>query len=135
MTKTNYEQDFYAWTQAQAAALRAKDWAALDVENLAEEIASLGRSDRRVIESQLVRLLHHLLKWAYQPQGRGSRAPGAWSSCRIWTSCRRRRRTRDEAPDCPSAAADTHQPWLGGSQAALHDLRKPSAVARRNTLQ
>jgi hypothetical protein len=35
---TLYETDFYAWTQAQSAALRAKDFAALDLENLAEEI-------------------------------------------------------------------------------------------------
>jgi hypothetical protein len=70
MTDTRYESDFFAWTQAQATALRAKDWAALDVEHLAEEIDSLGRSDRRAITHQLERLLTHLLKWAYQPQQR-----------------------------------------------------------------
>jgi hypothetical protein len=78
VTETRYDTDFYAWTQAQAAALRGKEWAALDVENIAEEIDSLGRSDRRAITHQLERLLTHLLKWAYQPQQR-SRYGRSWS--------------------------------------------------------
>src|SRR2546426_1518206 len=64
---SNYETDFYAWTQAQAAALRAKEWKTLDLENLAEEIESLGRSERFAIESYLQNLLTHLLKWRYDP--------------------------------------------------------------------
>jgi Domain of unknown function DUF29 len=78
MTDTRYDSDFYGWTQAQATALRAKDWAALDVENLADEIDSLGRSDRRAITHQLERLLTHLLKWTYQPQQR-PRYGRSWS--------------------------------------------------------
>ena len=43
MTTPSYDTDFYAWTQAQAQVLRAKDVAALDLEHLAEEIESLGK--------------------------------------------------------------------------------------------
>ena len=64
---SDYDTDFYGWTQAQAAALRAKDWPALDVDHLAEEIDSLGKSDRRTLVSHLDRLLLHLLKWRYDP--------------------------------------------------------------------
>jgi thioesterase domain-containing protein len=71
MTDTPYDTDFYQWTQAQAAHLRAKEWSALDVDNLAEEIESLGASDRRALRSHLMRLSQHLLKWRYQPQRRG----------------------------------------------------------------
>ena len=71
MTDTLYDTDFYQWTQAQAAHLRAKEWSALDVNNLAEEIESLGASDRRALRSHLMRLSQHLLKWRYQPQRRG----------------------------------------------------------------
>jgi Domain of unknown function DUF29 len=70
MTTPSYDTDFYAWTQAQADAIRTKAWAALDVEHLAEEIESLGRSDRRAIGHYLERLLKHLLKWTYQPAQR-----------------------------------------------------------------
>jgi Domain of unknown function DUF29 len=67
MTDPSYDTDFYAWTQAQAAALRAKDWAAVDIEHLAEEVDDLGASIRKGIVSQLERLLVHLLKWRYDP--------------------------------------------------------------------
>jgi len=62
-----YETDFYAWTQEQAAALRDGKWDTLDRANLAEEIESLGRSERYAIESHLQNLLTHLLKWRYDP--------------------------------------------------------------------
>jgi hypothetical protein len=67
MTKATYDTDFYAWTQSQAQALRAKDWPALDVDHLAEEIDSVGIADEHAIARHLQRLLRHLLKWRYQP--------------------------------------------------------------------
>jgi Domain of unknown function DUF29 len=67
MSQTGYDHDLYAWTQAQATALRAKACEVLDFENLAEEIESLGKSDRRAVRSHLKVLLQHLLKCAYQP--------------------------------------------------------------------
>ena len=70
MTKAAYDTDFYAWTQAQAEALRIKDWPALDLDHLAEEIDSLGIADEHAITRQLQRLLLHLLKWCYQPAHR-----------------------------------------------------------------
>jgi ribosomal protein L29 len=70
MTTPNHDTDFYAWTQAQAAAIRAKDVAALDLEHLAEEIESLGMNEKRALSRQLQRLLAHLLKWRFQPTHR-----------------------------------------------------------------
>ncbi len=67
----NYEQDFYSWTQEQAALLRAGRLTDLDVENLIEEIETMGRSEKRELESRLTVLLLHLLKWKYQPNRRG----------------------------------------------------------------
>jgi hypothetical protein len=58
---SEYETDFYAWTQEQAQALRARQGEALDWNNLAEEIESMGRSDADALASQLTRLLMHLL--------------------------------------------------------------------------
>lgn len=65
-----YEDDFYAWTQAQAQTLRRRAHNAIDWDNLAEEIESVGRSDKREIRSRLTVLLHHLLKWEFQPERR-----------------------------------------------------------------
>jgi hypothetical protein len=67
---TRYDTDFYAWTQEQGRLLEARQFDALDIANLAEEITSLGASDRRALISQLTRLVMHLLKWRYQPDGR-----------------------------------------------------------------
>jgi len=67
---TTYETDFYTWTQQQADLLRQGQIVGLDLENLAEEIESLGKRDRRDLKSRIVRLTQHLLKWQYQPQRR-----------------------------------------------------------------
>jgi hypothetical protein len=66
-----YDQDFYAWTQEQAALLRECKWHALDCEHLIEEIEDLGRSARKDLRSYLEGLALHLLKWRYQPDYRG----------------------------------------------------------------
>jgi len=50
---SDYDTDFYTWTQAQAAALRAGNWTAVDREHLAEEIEDVGKSERRAVISHL----------------------------------------------------------------------------------
>ena len=61
-----YDEDFYAWTQEQAAALRAlRGDSRLDVEHLAEEIEDLGKSDLQAVESYVQQIMTHLLKLDY----------------------------------------------------------------------
>ena len=74
---SEYDTDFYAWTQTQAAALAACDAKALDWLNLAEEIADLGKNNWRELSSRLEILLMHLLKWCHQPELRDT---STWSS-------------------------------------------------------
>jgi Domain of unknown function DUF29 len=64
-----YDRDFVLWTEQQAAALRRAKGTnlPLDWENLAEEIESLGKSDRRELASQIARILRHLVKLAASP--------------------------------------------------------------------
>lgn len=68
----DYDQDFYAWTQAQAKLLAEGKLDRLDLANLAEEIKSMGRSDKRQIKSHFVILVLHLLKYQFQPTMRSS---------------------------------------------------------------
>ena len=70
MTSPDYDTDFYAWTQAQAAAIRAGTWDAVDRAHLAEEVEDVGKSERRALVSHLRVLLTHLLKWQVQPERR-----------------------------------------------------------------
>ena len=68
----HYDSDFYAWTQRQAALLRLGSFGELDVEQLAEEVESMGRRERRELSNRLAELVAHLLKWQYQPGFRSS---------------------------------------------------------------
>jgi hypothetical protein len=88
-----YDRDFYEWTVAQARALRDARPAELDWGNLAEEIESLGKSDKRSIESNLNVVILHLLKWQFQPDGR----KGGWRSS-IAEHRLRIRKLTDESP-------------------------------------
>jgi hypothetical protein len=65
-----YETDFYAWSEEQARAIREGRFEDLDIENVAEEIESLGKTERRELQSRLEVILLHLLKWAYQSKKR-----------------------------------------------------------------
>lgn len=67
-----YERDFYAWANEQAALLRSRELERADIEHIAEEIESMGRTEKRELVSRLTVLLLHLLKWRFQPAGRGN---------------------------------------------------------------
>ena len=69
---SRYEQDFYGWTIEQAALLRGRRLSEADLENIAEELDALGRSEKRELVSRLEVLLMHLLKWNAQPVFRGT---------------------------------------------------------------
>jgi hypothetical protein len=72
MRDSNYETDFYGWANEQAALLRSGRLSAADVANSAEEIESMGRSEKRELVNRLTVLLTHLLEWTFQPLGRCS---------------------------------------------------------------
>ncbi|MCL5980727.1 MAG: DUF29 domain-containing protein [Gammaproteobacteria bacterium] len=65
-----YNQDFYVWTMEQADLLRRHkpDW--MDWENVAEELESMGKKDRRELVSRMTVLLMHLAKWYWQAEKR-----------------------------------------------------------------
>jgi hypothetical protein len=93
----DYEEDFYAWTVEQARLLRSGELTSIDVANIAEEIESLGRSDKRAIESRLTVLLMHLLKWQIQSKMRSQ----SWSG----TILEQRRRIEKLLRESPSLRA------------------------------
>jgi hypothetical protein len=66
-----YGGDFYDWTIQTSRLLRAGRISEVDLEQIAEEIEDMGKSDRRALASHLKILMVHLLKWRYQPTHRG----------------------------------------------------------------
>ncbi|MFN5513298.1 MAG: DUF29 domain-containing protein [Cyanobacteriota bacterium] len=60
-----YDADYVLWVERTVAQLKTQDFSHLDLENLIEEVDSLGRSEKHVIASYLTRLCEHLLKIQY----------------------------------------------------------------------
>ena len=67
-----YELDFFEWTQRNAELLSQGCLESVDIPHIAEELADLGKRDRRETESFLRRLIAHLLKWQIQPAKRST---------------------------------------------------------------
>ncbi len=65
---TLYEEDFYLWLESTAKLLRNRQLENLDYDNLIQEIEAMGRSEKHSLESNLIVVLMHLLKYKYQPQ-------------------------------------------------------------------
>ncbi|MBF0338690.1 MAG: DUF29 domain-containing protein [Nitrospirae bacterium] len=68
--KALYNADFYKWTIHSAELLRDGRFSEIDVENIAEEIESMGRSERRELLNRLSVLIMHLLKLQYHQRRR-----------------------------------------------------------------
>jgi hypothetical protein len=63
----DYNKDFYAWLMKNAGLLRQHKFNEVDIEHVAEELESMGKSEKRELTSRLTVLLAHLLKWKFQP--------------------------------------------------------------------
>jgi hypothetical protein len=73
-TSELYDRDFYQWALANAALIREGRLDELDLQNVAEEIETLGRRERSQLDSRLRVLLMHLLKRELQPHKRDNRS-------------------------------------------------------------
>lgn len=71
-----YAQDYVAWLDQTVAQMRSQDYSHIDWDNLIEEVVDMSRRERSRLESNLIVILLHLLKWQYQPDHRS----GSWKS-------------------------------------------------------
>ncbi len=65
-----YQADETAWLEAMAELIEAGEYSELDYTNLREYLSDMARRDRREVESRLITLLLHILKWEWQPEHR-----------------------------------------------------------------
>ncbi|WP_292749741.1 DUF29 domain-containing protein [Nostoc sp. NMS4] len=93
-SQTLYETDYLQWIETTVEKLQSQDYANVEWENLIEEIADMGRSERRSLKSNLIVILMHLLKWQFQPDKRS----GSWEGSII----EHRRRVQEALDDSPS---------------------------------
>lgn len=122
MSNSLYDRDFYAWANEQAALLRAGRFSEADVGNIAEEIESMGRSEKRELVNRLAVLLSHLLKWQFQPALRGN-------SWRL-TIEEQRNRVDDHLGDNPSLKAQLDQALRTAYRSAANEASIETGFAR-----
>lgn len=124
MTASLYETDFYSWTQKQAALLRDEEWDKLDWQQIAEEIESLGRNERREIKSRLGMLIMHLLKLEYQ------RRP--WLFTRSWRNTIAEQRNRIDAAlaESPTLRAQINELIIEAYPYAVKDAGRETGLPR-----
>lgn len=114
-----YEEDFFAWTVEQAKLLRSGELSQVDAANVAEEIESLGRRDRRELGERLEKLIAELLKWRCDPGAR----------CRNWRSEIRQQRHEihqiiDDSPSLREFAAEhLGEAYSDARERAVEELR------------
>ena len=100
-TQTLYSQDYYLWIKTTVNQLRVGQFSSVDIDNLIEELESIGKNEKRAIKSLLIRLLEHLLKLKYWDAER-ERNEGHWKG-EIRTF---RREIKEQLKDSPSLQPD-----------------------------
>jgi Domain of unknown function DUF29 len=91
---TVYAQDYMLWIETTAKQLQERKFLEIDIDNLVEEIESMGKSEKSALKSNLVVVLMHLLKWQYQSSMRSNSWKGSIRE--------HRRRLRAALQDSPS---------------------------------
>jgi len=122
MSNSLYDRDFYAWANEQAALLRAGRLTEADIENIAEEIDSIGRGEKGEVINRLAVLLSHLLKWQFQPAFRGN-------SWRL-TIEEQRNRVDDHLGDNPSLKSQLDQAMRTAYRSAANEASIETGFAR-----
>ena len=116
-----YAEDNYTWALQQAALLRARDFAALDADQLVEEIMDVAHDLVGNLRSDLARVIQHMLKWDHQPERRS----------RSWALSIREHRARvaqhlSEGPGLRGILEKTlEQAYQSGRNAALIETNLP----------
>lgn len=114
-----YEYDYYLWTQAMAKALKDRDYSSIDWDNLVEEIEDMGRSQKRAVESLLMRLTEHLLKLQYWEAEKINRAH--WRSEIVNFRILLQKRLKD-SPSLQARLDEIYQEVLPGCKKSVQQL-------------
>lgn len=122
--RASYASDPYSWALQQAALLRAGRLDLIDAENIAEEIADVGRTEARITRSAIRLVLQHLLEWDFQ----SARRSRSW----VLTIREHRRAVEQQLrdnpglrPQLPTLVADA---YADARDAALAETNLPEAT-------
>ncbi len=118
-----YDKDFYAWAIHNAVLLRKKRLSEIDIENIAEEIESMGKSEKRELINRLAVLLAHLLKWKFQSE----------RQCKSWELTIKEQRIEliDLLEDSPSLKHELEKKFSHTYQKALLIAEKETGLPQK----
>jgi hypothetical protein len=97
MSNTLYDRDLQLWIEQTVQQLRNREFEALDIEHLIEELVDLGKSEKNALRSNLMILLAHLLKLQVQSDA-PDMVQGSWYSSVL----EHRQRVLNNLADTPS---------------------------------
>ena len=106
-----YENDYVLWVETIAQQLRSQSYDQVDWRNLIEEIEDMSRRERKALQSNLIVLLLHLLKWQFQAEMRS----GSWGGSIV----EHRQRIQDDLQDSPSLRSVLPEIWESAYQKAI----------------
>jgi hypothetical protein len=119
-----YEEDFYGWAMANAQLLKERKMSEVDVENLIEEIESMGRSEKHQLENRLAVLIAHLLKWHLESSAARERNRRGWQG----TIEEQRKRSHKLIKDNPGLKNRLDEVLSDAYELALPILKKETSL-------
>ena len=114
--KTLYDSDFALWVEATVKQLKSRDFSAIDVENLIDEVEALSKRDKRELKSRLTTLFEHALKRGYVP------LPDCYRGWEV-TIKRTQFKLKAILADSPSLRSFLEEVYLTSYQDALENMR------------
>jgi hypothetical protein len=97
MPETLYDRDFQLWIEHTIDCLKNREFQALDIDSLIEELTDLGKSEKTTLTSNLIILLSHLLKLKVQHD-----APNSMKNSWYNSTDEHRQRVHQSLQDTPS---------------------------------
>ena len=123
-----YDEDPWSWSQQQVAAMRRRDYEAIDWDNVIEEIGDVAGRDEREWASLCENVVSHLLKIQRDPESPNVRH---WRG-EVWTWRRQMRRVLEDSfsmrHKLPELLAKA---WRRGRGAAVDKLVEGSGAVGR----
>lgn len=118
--RPKYEDDFYGWAMTNALLLKQGKFSEADMENIIEEMESMGRSEKSQLISRFSVLIAHLLKWQFQPDFRGR----SWHG----TIKEQRKRVKILLKDNPSLKSKLEEIFADAYELAVDQIEKETPI-------
>lgn len=115
-----YDEDFYGWTLTNASLLKQGKFNEADMENIIEEIESMGRSEKSQLTNRLSVLIAHLLKWQFQPELQGR----SWHG----TIKEQRRRAKKLLKENPSLKSQLEEVFTDAYDLAVDQVERETPI-------